>query len=213
MVGCNDCFGSVGLRRKQYNIFNRQYDRETYFERLEEVKKTSLEEIMKAVEDLKNKSPRLMLHGDQNENSFGDYLYGSKNSYYCFDAKRLEDCAYINNSEQITDSMDCSNNYYRSELNYEVIAAMNITNCNYCYGVFDSYDLEYCENIYSSHHLFGCFSLKGASYQIFNEQYSEEDWHKKVAELKAQMAQEGDYGKILPSTYPEWASELGFESA
>jgi hypothetical protein len=206
MVACNDCFGSVGLRRSQYMIFNKQYDKETYFERLKEVQKMSKEEILEAVEVLKLKQPRLMIRGDQNEESFGDYMFNCKNSYCCFDVKRLQDCMYMNNCEQITDSMDCSNNYYKSELNYEVLAAMNITNCHFCYGVFDSYELEYSENIYSSHHLFGCFSLKGASYQIFNEQYSEEEWHVKVAEIKAQMRAEGTYGQHLPTTYPELVS-------
>lgn len=203
--GSNDCFGSVGLRRQEYHIFNQKYDRDTYLEKVKEARKLPLEEIMRRVEALKQQFPRLLLRGDQNERSFGDYMYNCQNSYYCFDVKKLQDCSYMNNCEEITDSMDCSNNYYNSQLNYEVMAAMNNTNCNFCYGVFDCYDMEYSENIYSSHHMFGCFTMKGASYCIFNVQYSPEEWTKKVAEIKAQMRAEGTYGKHLPTTYPELA--------
>ncbi|HCW32059.1 MAG: hypothetical protein UT36_C0008G0021 [Candidatus Peregrinibacteria bacterium GW2011_GWF2_39_17] len=205
LIGCTDCFGCVGLRRKEYHIFNEKYDREKYFAALKGFQSLEGEEIERRVEALKCTTPRIMVHGDQNENAFGDYLYNCKNCFYCFDVKQLQDCGYMNNCEQITDSYDCSNNYYKSELNYEVMSAMNIANCHFCYGVFDSYDLEYSENIYGSHHLFGCFTMKGRSYCIFNEQYSPEEWPKKVAEIKALMRREGTYGKHLTTTYPELA--------
>ncbi len=201
--GSNDCFGCVGLRKAEYHIFNKKYKKEEYEEKLKEVEKLSHEEIEQRVEALKRETPRLMLRGDQNENAFGDYLYQSKDCYHCFDTTKLRDCCYLNNCEEINDSLDCSNNYYKSELNYEVMSAMNITNCDFCYAVFDSYDLEYCENVYNSHHCFGCFSLNHAEYCIFNTPYSPEEYEAKVTELKAQMKRDGEYGKHLPSTYPE----------
>lgn len=205
LIGSHDCFGCVGLRRKEYHLFNQRYDRETYLEKVKLARALPREEIESRVEALKRQIPRVALRGENNDRSFGDYLYNTKECYTCFDVKKLQDCAFMNNSEEITDSMDCSNNYYNSQLNYEVMAAMNITNCNYCYGVFDSYDLEYCEMVYGSHHLFGCFSLKGKSYCIFNQQYSPEEWTEKVAQIKSQMKAEGIYGKHLPTTYPEIA--------
>ncbi len=205
MVGSNDCFGCVGLRRAEYCIFNQKFTKEEYEKRLPELKKMPRSEIEARLEELKAKTPRLFWRGDQNDKVFGDYIYNCKNSYYCYDVKKLQDCAYMNNCEEITDSMECSNNYYKSELNYEVMAAMNITNCHYCYGVFDSYDLEYCENVYNSHHCFGCFTLNRAEYCIFNKQYSKEEYHQKVAEIKAEMRASGEYGQHLPTTYPELA--------
>ena len=37
--GCSDCFGCVGLLKKQYCIFNKQYKKEEYFELIEKIKK------------------------------------------------------------------------------------------------------------------------------------------------------------------------------
>src|SRR3989338_7058240 len=201
MVGCSDCFGCVGLRRKSFYIFNEPYSPEAYKKKIASLASLPSIEIQERLEALKRRVPRLFLHGENNEHSFGDYLYQTKNSYHCFDVRKLEDCGYLNNSEEVRDSYDCSNVYYNSELNYQVMSAMNITNCQFCYGVFDSYDLEYCENVYGSHHLWGCFGLKGKSFYIFNESYSEADWHKKVTELRAQMSRENDYGKMMETTY------------
>src|SRR3989344_152885 len=36
--GCSDCFGCVGLSKKQYCIFNKQYEKEEYFELIEKIK-------------------------------------------------------------------------------------------------------------------------------------------------------------------------------
>lgn len=37
--GCSDCFGCVGLLKKQYCIFNKQYSKEEYFKLIEKIKK------------------------------------------------------------------------------------------------------------------------------------------------------------------------------
>ena len=37
-VGCKDCFGCVGLHKKQYNIFNKQYSKEEYEKKVAEIK-------------------------------------------------------------------------------------------------------------------------------------------------------------------------------
>ena len=38
-MSCSDCFASVGLRKKQYCILNKQYTKEKYFEIVEKIKK------------------------------------------------------------------------------------------------------------------------------------------------------------------------------
>jgi hypothetical protein len=38
LVNCSDCFGCVGLKKKQYCILNKQYEKEKYFEMVEKIK-------------------------------------------------------------------------------------------------------------------------------------------------------------------------------
>jgi len=209
LLGCSDCFGCVGLRRKKFCFFNQQLTEEEYKKKLAEWQKYPQSEVWKYVEELKVKTPVMYVHQANNELSSGDYMYNCKEASQCFDVKDLEDCAYINSSVAIKDSLDCSNVYYESQLNYEIMSAMNIYNCNFCVTCFDSSDLEYCENVYNSKYCFGCFSMNHAEYCIFNEQYTEEEYFKKVAEIKAQMKQEGDYAELLPTSYPELFDEIG----
>lgn len=211
-VGCSDCFGCTGLRRKQYYIGNKQYSKDEYEKMVKEMKtKFTPEQLQKMLEEVSRKSPRLFVHVLNNENCTGDYVYNSKNSHECFDVKKLEDCGYVNNSVSLKDSWDMSNTYYNSELNYEIMSAMNIVNCNFCVTCFDSNDLDHCEHLYNSHDCFGCFSMKHAEYCIFNEQYSKEDYFKKVEEIKEEMLKSGEYMQFPGSTYPYEDSNASME--
>lgn len=202
-LGCNNCFGCTGLRRQKYMIGNKQYGKEEYFKKTEELKDVnSREQLREMLEQVKEKVPHLYVHILNNENSTGDYVYNCKNAYECFDVKELEDCFYCNNSVSLKDCMDMSNSYYNSELNYEVMSEMDLVNCNFCVTCFYSNNLDHCELVYDSHDCFGCFSLRHAEYCIFNEKYSKEEYFKKVEQIKREMIESKEYMKFLPSVYP-----------
>jgi hypothetical protein len=211
-VGCQNCFGCTGLRRKQYMIGNKQYSKEEYEKKVAEMKdKYSDGDMKQLFEDMKMKVPRLYTRQLNNENSSGDYIYNCKNAHECFDTKELEDCGYSNNCVSLKDCWDMSNSYYNSELNYEVMSEMNLVNCNFCVTCFDSHNLDHCEHVYNSHDCFGCFSMKNASYCIFNEQYSKEEYEKKVSEIVKEMKESGEYYQYPCSTYPYEDSNASME--
>lgn len=201
-LGCHQCFGSVGLRQKKYHIFNQSHSKEEYEKKIADLRKLDPAEINQRLEELKLKTPRLYMHQLQNEGCTGDYVYQAKNSFFNFDTKKMEDCHYMNNCLDCKDCMDCSNIYHKNELSYECVAGTYLYNCNYCYCCFESNNLEYCEQCFNCHDCFGCVYLKHNKYCIFNEQYSEKDYEKKVAEIKAGMKAQKIYGQQLPSTYP-----------
>ena len=60
LKSCSDCFGCVGLRNKQYCIFNKQYTKEEYFEVVEKIK------------DHMNKNPYIDKKG--NEYRYGEFF-------------------------------------------------------------------------------------------------------------------------------------------
>lgn len=202
-TGCQNCFGCTGLRRKQHMIGNKQFEKEAYFEAVKKMKaEKTPAELRTMLDQISEKVPHFYVHQLNNDNSTGDYVFNSKNAHECFDVKDMEDCFYCNNSVSIKDSGDMSNTYYKSELNYEVMSAMNIINCNFCVTCFDSSDLDHCEQVYNSHDCFGCFALNHAQYRIFNEQFSREEYLEKVAQIKKEMMESGEYFKFPASTYP-----------
>lgn len=201
-VGCTDCFGSVGLRRKKYHWFNEPLSREEYFRRLNEMKKMWSRadvraEIEKKFNELKLVTPRPHMRGVGNEDVSGDHVYHSKNCTQIFDASDCQDCHYA--GIETSKSRDCIdiNRTINSELCYDTISCDRSYNCNWLFIAVGNRDCDYgffceqCENC------FMCVNLKRKKFHILNEPYSEEDYHKKVAEIKAELKREGLYGENL----------------
>ncbi len=105
-----------------------------------------------------------------------------KNSYLIFWADYCENAFYSSYLNGLKDSLDC----YRmvnSELCYED------TGCNKCFRTFFSEECSACTDVWFSRSLtgctncFGCINLRNKNYWIFNEQYSKEDYFKKLTEF------------------------------
>jgi len=194
-VGCNSCLGSIGLRNKSYCIFNIQYSREEYLKRLSgfdlgsNVAFQSLK--VKAVEHWL-KHPQKFIHGRQNVNVSGDYIYESKNARSCYRVREVEDGKFVQNilTGPVRDSYDYTNFGDNTELIYESLivgkgasnvkfstqAVSNIKNITYCIFCFPS-----------NSDLFGCISLRSKQYCIFNKQYTKEEYEKLVPKIIQHM--------------------------
>lgn len=114
---------------------------------------------------------------------YGDYIYNSKNLFFCFDCGSCTDSFYLYDSYMCADCGDCDY-AVESELCYECVDPYKVFNCEY---------LEYCDNIRDSaysyncsncHDIFGCVYLKNKSFCIFNRQLTEEEYREKLQRLK-----------------------------
>lgn len=107
-----------------------------------------------------------------------DYSNGGrdlKNGYYVMACYHVEDAWYslmINKSRQVMDSYTVMD----SEFVYSSVASDHLYKTSFAYfsnNCTDSMFLFNCRNCTSC---FGCVNLRNAKYQIFNEQYSKEDY-------------------------------------
>ncbi|KKR32438.1 MAG: hypothetical protein UT63_C0044G0005 [Candidatus Gottesmanbacteria bacterium GW2011_GWC2_39_8] len=127
--------------------------------------------------------PVLPSHNSRSENcDFGDYQFNCVNGYYSFDNAQCKDTVYIFDSFKAVNCVDGdyvieSENCYQC---VDVLKAYNCTYMNYCGNIYDSH---FCWDSGNSHHLFGCVHLQHKEYCIYNKQYSEEEYQKKVKEL------------------------------
>mgnify|MGYP001582630145 CR=1 FL=1 len=201
-IGSEYIFGCVSRRNKKYMIFNEQYDKETYFEKLKEIKLWPESKILKMYQDLQIKTPRVYGRILKCEHVTGDYLVNAKNSFMCFDGHDVEDSLYQERPLGVKDCVDCSNLYKGCELNYMVMSGIHIVNCNFCFAIDDSSNLEYCIHCFNSNNLFGCISRNRAEYEILNKKYPKEEWHKRVTEIKDRMREDGTYGTMFESDFP-----------
>ena len=105
-----------------------------------------------------------------------------KNCYLAFNGKGAEDCMYGNG---FTNSKNCvdTSNVARSERCYESFWLTQCTNTIFSSQCESSYNLSFCRNCNGCHDCFGSVNQRNKSYCIFNEQYTKEEYEKKVAEF------------------------------
>lgn len=194
--GCQDCFGCVNLRKKSYCIFNEQYEREEYLEKIKAFNLgsyESLQKIKKQVGDFWMKFPNKFLEGFQNTNVSGNYIDHSKdvkNSFMVREGQNLRYCQYLQEGTSCKDCFDYSIWGDNNQMLYECHSCgLGTQNMKFCLLCQESvHDLEYsfcCAN--GSENLFGCVGVRGKQYCILNKRYSKEEYEELVPKIKKHM--------------------------
>ncbi|MEK7616366.1 MAG: hypothetical protein AAB420_04135 [Patescibacteria group bacterium] len=110
-----------------------------------------------------------------------------KSCYLCFKFDRAEECGYCNSCSHMKNCFDVSWSNY-AELCYESV------NLEHCYQVFFSQDCSDCHDVWYSRDLvgcsncYGCINLRKKSYCIYNEQFSKEEYEKRIKEFDIKKA-------------------------
>ncbi len=204
-LACKDCIGCINQRQKQYMIFNKQFSKSEYQSRLKEMRldtRSGIEELRRKCDEIFPTQPHRPLQEEHNENSLGDHLYNSKNSYYCFDAKDLEDCRYCYRvANGVKSSMDYSSWGFGAERVYCSSSCgdgvYNLRFCSTC--TTNLSDATYCLFCTGSRDLFGCVSLRRNQYCILNKQYSESEYKKLIPKIIDHMKSTGEWGSYFPT--------------
>ncbi len=200
---CMNCFGCVGLRNKQYCIFNKQYFKEEYKEKIKEYWNGSYVLFLKNQEEfkkLKLKVPRKFAVITKSINVSGDDIYESRNCKQSFSIRNnIENCKY------------CFRIHEGSKDGYDTFIAWNKAE-NFCetvsiYGqniffsafIWSGFEIQYSYNCYDCNNIFGCIGLRNKSYCIFNKQYSKEEYKKILLKIIEKMKREKEYGEFFPS--------------
>ncbi|MEK7560331.1 MAG: hypothetical protein AAB539_00025 [Patescibacteria group bacterium] len=195
MTNCHDCIGCVGLRNKQYCIFNAQYTKEDYLKEKGIMNLGSHRmrmELLEKAENLRMRRPVKFMHGFSNVNATGDYLQHCKNARQSFMSRGLEDCAYCQKVIFGTAMFGGSDRD-----SYDLTIAAGERGYENCIGggyqVLFSWlsilhsDIVYSMNCMNCTHLFACIGLRNKQYCILNKQYTKEEYEALVPRIIAQM--------------------------
>jgi len=111
---------------------------------------------------------------------------GNKNCYLIIGGDYNEDCSYsafVFNSKEV---IDC---YWlkKCELCYESSECLSCTRVNYSRLSEQCLDSQFLFNCKNCNNCFCCANLRNASYQIFNEQYTKEEYEKKIKEFQVDI--------------------------
>jgi len=228
--GCHDCFGCAGLRKKEFNIYNIQYTKEEYKEKIKELNLSSykcLQEIKVQALNLWSKFPRKFIEGFHNTNVSGNYVSFSKNvrdSFLIRESENLKYCQYLQELPGCKDCYDYTGWGDGSQFLYECSSCgIGINSIKFSYNVQEnSHDVEYSYMCSGSSYLFGCIGLKKKQYCIFNKQYTKEEY----LELREKIIKHMDempytskggiiykYGEFFPTEFSPLAynESLAFE--
>ncbi|MEK7193662.1 MAG: hypothetical protein AAB652_02630 [Patescibacteria group bacterium] len=214
-AGCSDCVGCVGLRKKQYHIFNQPYSKEDYQAKLKELNLGSYGEYQKVraqAHDFWSKFPNKFIEGLHNTRVSGNYIDHSKdvkNSFLVREGEHLKFCQYIQELPGCKDCYDWSIWGDNGQLMYECHACgIGTQNVRFClFTQEDSHDIEYSMVCSGSSYLFGCVGLRKKQYCILNKQYSKEEYEKLLPKIREHMSsmpykdQQGrlyQYGEFFP---------------
>ena len=197
---CKDCFGCVGLKNKQYCMFNEQLSKEEYEKRMIEFNPGSQKMITVAqqkIEELIGSEVVKHYHGVNCEDVTGDYLYNSKNVEHSFDVKNCEDCKYLATAETFLHCHDCNFSPAKTEWSYNCLTVngYHLLMCHTC--VNGASDLIWCDTCPGSKNCFGCYGLKSKQYCIFNKQYTQEEYEELVPQLIEHAQQTGEWGQFF----------------
>ncbi len=201
---CHDsshCFLSAGLRHKQYYIKNQPYAKEEYEKAIAVYRldtHTGVERAKKEFSEVLLKFPRKFANVIRSINSIGDCMDQCKNVFQSFNVGATENSKYLQDCERSKDGYDISVGGEWSEC-YE-----SVTPDQSYRGLFTIYswkntEVSYSDSCHSSHYLFGCVGVKKGQYQIFNKQYSKEDYITMRQKVVEHMQQTKEWGEFFPA--------------
>ncbi|MCM2338993.1 MAG: hypothetical protein NDI62_00870 [Burkholderiales bacterium] len=203
--GCTNCFGCINLRNASYQIFNVQYSKEEYEEKLKSFRLdtySGVESFKKEFQNFIKNKPRKFAEISNVKNSTGNYMTNVKNNRSCFHSYEAEDNAYsVHVWRGAKDCVDCSTAGRTAELIYNSLnMGMGVSNVVSSFECWSSQFMEYCVGCPNSNNCFGCVGLIKSSYCILNKQYTKDEYRKLRSKIILKMREEGIYGDFFPSS-------------
>jgi len=212
--GCSDCFGCVGLRNKQYHIFNKPYTKEEYKKEMAKIdlgSRAVVWEYQKRFEKHLLAFPRKYADIKNSVNSTGHDILNAKNCKNCFQTRDdIEDCSKVVLAARgVKESRDVWGGGLHSQLLYNCCQITGGQRIMFSSQIRNSHDVQYSRECFSSSNLFGCAGLRDKKYAILNKLYSKEDYEKMLPRIIEHM-QAMPYRDSRGKTY-QYGDFLPFE--
>lgn len=196
---CTSCFMSANLRNRHYVFRGQQLSKEEYQHELSKIdfgSRTHIQILKRELEEISNQAMHRSLNTVSCELTVGEFSEECRDAYFVFLAKKLEHCRFVEIADTTRDSSDvtsCANN----DLQYETLVSVRGSNNKFSLYIRDCSDMEYSLQCNNCESCFGCAGLKNKRFHILNRPYAEEEYWKKVDEIKTSMLVREEYGEMF----------------
>jgi len=205
LIWCNDCFWCFWLRNKSYCIFNKQYSKEEYQDKISKMNiwnANNLEKYKNEFKVFKLKHAVKPNYSQNCENSIWDWLSNCKN-FFGFDVHNGKDCKFFDRGDGPKDCYDIIQSW-GCNLCLEWVTPDDSFIACYSTWVWKSKYIYYSDNCHSSSKLFGCIGLKNKSYCILNKQYTKEEYETLVPKIIEKMREDWEWWEFFPSSMSQF---------
>lgn len=191
-VGCSNCFGCAGLRKKQFCIWNQQYSKEEYERKISEFNIGSYHTLKKWEQEFEvfaKNIPRKYSRITKSIGCSGDEILNSKNATQAFNVSNVEEGKFMfrcPGGKQVMDVCYLGN----AELVYEHTMGGSGSSQELkfiVWGAPGQHHVSYSDYCGSSSYLFGCIGLRNKQYCILNKQYTKEEYEELVPQIIKHM--------------------------
>ncbi len=200
---CSDCKNvimSTNLRHKQYYIRNKEYTKDEYFAKLEELgfgRRSNTDKLYNEFIEIKKAAIHKENNNVKTEDSLGDYLVECKGCYYCFNGFRSENCHYTYDVDDAGKDTRYADYIAECELCYDGLSVSGYKNILGCFSVGGRTNV-YCNTCMNCENCFGCTMLRDKKFCILNKQYSEEEYNQLMPKIYEHMKSTEEWGRFMP---------------
>jgi hypothetical protein len=203
---CEFCFGATNKRNRKYLWFNEQLSEKEWKRRRTEVdlgNRRQFDAFKQQFEQLmRDQTVWPENFNEKAENCVGEYLWDVTDAHETyFSLKNSRDLFHVFVSFNEAQRMAFVGGSILCSDMFGSVVNSRSSNCRYVYAMVGCQNMEYSMNCFNCENCFGCIGLQRKKFCIFNKQYSEEDFWKKVDEIKSAMLDRGEYGECFPAYF------------
>ncbi len=205
---CIDCFGCVNLRNKSNCIWNIQFTKKEYENKISEINLRSRNFTNQVKEDfwkfVKSHPARAERH-ERVENVSGVNISNSRNCHDVIDTVLTEHVLHCDQIIGHKDSMDASISGGSEKLYQTIGVGSKSANVKFSFASKFILESEFVINCRNIEYCFACIGLENKSYCIFNRQYEKEKYYEELDNIKLSLLKKGEYGEFFPYSMSTFA--------
>ncbi len=202
----NNSFLSYNLVNASYNFLNKQYSKEEYTKKLNDIlgDPIKFEEAKQHFFSLLKKD---IIFRDLDNVNCDDCTWNELiDCHSCTNCFMMKGCEWSKHAWDNVNYKNSMDNYSGggSEYSYETLATKNSFKNSFTHRVKESNNLMYCTFTFFSNNCFWCTAIRNKEFCIFNKQYTKAEYDVLVPKIIKHMEDNWEWGEFFPTSISQF---------